>query len=60
MYKLQGRKPDAQAEYTKAYKGLDEQTEYRRLVEVKLTALGVDTKQLTAAAAPAVPGAAKP
>jgi predicted negative regulator of RcsB-dependent stress response len=59
VYKLQGKKPQAQAEYTQAYKGLDENTEYRRLVEVKLTALGVDTKQL-AAAAPAAAGAAKP
>ena len=59
VYKLQGKKPQAVAEYTKAHKGLDENTEYRRLVEVKLTALGVDTKQL-AAAAPAAAGAAKP
>lgn len=59
VYKLQGKKAQAQAEYTQAYKGLDEQTEYRRLVEVKLTALGVDTKQL-AATAPAAAGAAKP
>jgi predicted negative regulator of RcsB-dependent stress response len=58
VYKLQGKKTEALAEYTKAYKGMDENTEYRRLVEVKLTALGVDTKQL--AAAPAAAGAAKP
>jgi predicted negative regulator of RcsB-dependent stress response len=54
VYKLQGKKAQAQAEYTQAYKGLDESTEYRRLLEVKLTALGVDTRQL------AVAGAAKP
>jgi predicted negative regulator of RcsB-dependent stress response len=54
VYKLQGKKAQAQAEYTQAYKGLDEGTEYRRLLEVKLTALGVDTRQLAAA------GAAKP
>lgn len=59
VYKLQGKKAQAQAEYTKAYKGLDEGAEYRRLVEVKLTALGIDTKQF-AAAAPAAAGAAKP
>jgi len=57
IYKLQGKKAQAVAEYTKAYKGLDENTEYRRLVEVKLTSLGVDTKQL--AGAPAAAGAAK-
>jgi predicted negative regulator of RcsB-dependent stress response len=39
---LQGKKIDAKAEYEKAYKGLDERTEYRRLVEVKLNALGID------------------
>lgn len=38
----QGKKPEAKAEYEKAYKGLDERAEYRRLVEVKLNALGVD------------------
>jgi predicted negative regulator of RcsB-dependent stress response len=59
VYKLQGKKAEALAEYTKAYKGLDEQAEYRQLVEVKLTSLGADTTQLSAAA-PAAPGAAKP
>jgi len=39
---LQGKKTEARAEYEKAYKGLDERAEYRRLVEVKLNALGVD------------------
>ena len=38
----QGQTANAQAEYEKAYKLLDEQAEYRRLVEVKLNALGVD------------------
>jgi predicted negative regulator of RcsB-dependent stress response len=38
----QGKKPEAKSEYEKAYKGLDERSEYRRLVEVKLNALGVD------------------
>ncbi len=38
----QGKKGEARAEYEKAYKGLDERAEYRRLVEVKLNALGVD------------------
>jgi len=40
----QGKKPEAKAEYQKAYKLMDERTEYRRLVEVKLNALGVDTQ----------------
>lgn len=39
---LQGKKAEALAEYGKAYKGFDERTEYRRLVEVKLNSLGID------------------
>ncbi len=38
----QGKKSEARVEYEKAYKGMDERAEYRRLVEVKLNALGVD------------------
>ena len=38
----QGKKNETKAEYEKAFRGLDERTEYRRLVEVKLNALGVD------------------
>jgi predicted negative regulator of RcsB-dependent stress response len=42
IYILQGKKVEAKTEYQKAFKGFDEQTEYRRLVGVKLSALGVD------------------
>lgn len=49
---LQGKKAEAKAEYEKAYKAFDERSDYRRLIEVKLGALGVDAKQLAA------PGAA--
>lgn len=45
---LQGKKNEAKAEYEKAYKGLDERAEYRRLVEVKLNALGVDPVAIAA------------
>ncbi len=38
----QGKKTEAKAEYQAAFKEFDERTEYRRLVEVKLNALGVD------------------
>ena len=38
----QGKKNEAKADYEKAYKGLEERTEYRRLVEVKLNAQGED------------------
>jgi predicted negative regulator of RcsB-dependent stress response len=50
----QGKKDDAKAAFEKAHKGFDERTEYRRLVEIKLNALGVDmtSKDATAATAP--------
>ncbi len=41
IYVLQDKKQEAKAQYLKAYKAFDERTEYRRLVEVKLGALGV-------------------
>ena len=50
IYSLQGKKAEAKAEYTKAYQGLEARSELRRLVEVKLTALGVDPKTLQPAA----------
>ncbi len=43
IYLLQGKRNEAKAEFQKAFKALDERAEYRRLVEVKLNALGVDT-----------------
>jgi predicted negative regulator of RcsB-dependent stress response len=51
----QGKKAEAITEYNKAYKGLDDRAEYRRLVEVKLNALGVDPSvgASTVAVAPA-------
>jgi predicted negative regulator of RcsB-dependent stress response len=59
IYELQGKKADAKAEYMKAWKGLAEDNDYRQLVEVKLTALGVDVHQLAPASALAASGAAK-
>ena len=38
----QDKKAQAKAQYQLAYKELDERSEYRRLVEVKLNAMGVD------------------
>ena len=59
---LQGKPQEARAEYERAYKGLDDRSEYRRLVEVKLNALGVDPKPAASVAAsgsqPAAPSAA--
>lgn len=59
IYNLQGKKAEAKAEYAKAYKGMEERNEYRRLVEVKLSALGVDLQQLAGAPAQAASGAAR-
>lgn len=53
VYSVQGKKAEAIAEYTKAYGGLDERNEYRRMVEIKLNALGVDPKSAAKAKAPA-------
>jgi predicted negative regulator of RcsB-dependent stress response len=60
VYSAQGKKAEAKAEYTRAYRAMDERAEYRRLVEVKLSALGVDPQQLAAPAATAASGGAKP
>ena len=46
IYNLQGKKDQAKAEYTKAWQGLPADSQYRPLVEVKLTALGVDVQTL--------------
>jgi predicted negative regulator of RcsB-dependent stress response len=52
----QGKREDAKAAFEAAHKGLDERNEYRRLIEVKLNALGSDVtvKAAEAAAASAV------
>ncbi|MFI5445629.1 YfgM family protein [Polaromonas sp. UC242_47] len=42
VFTAQGKNSEAKAEYEKAYQGMDDRTEYRRLVEVKLNALGVN------------------
>ncbi len=42
IYTLQGKKAEAKAAYLKAYQGLETTSEYRRLVSVKLNALGVN------------------
>lgn len=43
----QDKKTEAVAEYQKAYKAFDSQTDYRRLVEFKLNALGVQVQPQT-------------
>ncbi len=56
----QGKKPEAIAQYQAAYKALDERAEYRRLIEVKLNALGVDPVTPAAPAAASAAAPAKP
>ena len=47
---LLDRRSDAVVEYGRAYKALDETIEYRRMVEVKLNALGVDPQSMSSGA----------
>ena len=42
IYCAAGQEGEAKAEYSKAWQGMERAAEYRRLVEVKLNALGVD------------------
>ncbi|MFN9475883.1 YfgM family protein [Acidovorax sp.] len=48
---LQDKRTEALAQYTKAYKAMSEDVEYRRLVEVKLNSLGANPAAETEAAA---------
>ncbi|MDM0112174.1 tetratricopeptide repeat protein [Variovorax sp. J22R133] len=50
IYMAQGKRDEAKAEYQKAWTAFDERAEYRRLVEIKLNAVGVDPQTLKAAA----------
>jgi predicted negative regulator of RcsB-dependent stress response len=52
VYVLQGKKSKAVAEYEKAYRLLDDRSEYRRLVEVKLNANGVDVQARASLSSP--------
>ena len=47
----QGKKDEAKAAYRKAWAALDPKVDYRRLVEAKLNALGVDPAAAPAEAA---------
>ena len=46
IYLAQGKREEAKAEYQKAWAGFEPRTDYRRLVEIKLNAVGVDPKSL--------------
>ncbi|MGJ7510972.1 YfgM family protein [Variovorax sp. GT1P44] len=54
IYLAQGKREEAKAEYQKAWTAFEPRSDYRRLVEIKLNAVGIDPKSLAAAgAAPA-------
>ena len=57
IYMAQGKRDEAQQEYRKAWTGLGATSDYRRLVEIKLNAVGVDPKSLapTITVTPAAP-----
>ena len=61
VFALQGKKAEAVVAYQIAYKALGEKLDYRRLVDAKLTALGVPPAAAAPASAPAtsVTGAAR-
>jgi len=50
IYLAQGKREEAKAEYQKAWTAFEPRTEYRRLVEIKLNAVGVDPKSLASTA----------
>jgi predicted negative regulator of RcsB-dependent stress response len=60
IYLAQGKRDEAKAEYQKAWTAFDPRTEYRRLVEIKLNAVGVDPKSLASAAGAASPAKTTP
>ena len=53
IYLAQGKRDEAKAAYQQAWSGLEAGADYRRLVEVKLNAVGVDPQTLKAAVASA-------
>ncbi|VTU25621.1 YfgM family protein [Variovorax sp. PBL-E5] len=60
IYLAEGKRDEAKAEYQKAWSAFDPRTDYRRLVEIKLNAVGVDPKSLTPAAVPSPSSASAP
>jgi len=52
IYALQGKRDLAKQEYQSAYRAMDERTDYRRLVDIKLAALGAAPAKAEVTAAP--------
>ncbi|MET0543186.1 MAG: tetratricopeptide repeat protein [Variovorax sp.] len=59
IYLAQGKRDEARAEYQKAWTAFGPRADYRRLVEIKLNAVGVDPQTLKPAAGATAPAAAK-
>jgi predicted negative regulator of RcsB-dependent stress response len=49
IHMVQGKRDEAKVEYQKAWTGLDARVDYRRLIEIKLNAVGVDPQGLASA-----------
>ena len=45
LHFLQKKNDDAKTHFLAAWKGMEETNEYRRLIEIKLAALGVNPKE---------------
>ncbi len=56
VFKLQGKKEDAVAAYKAAWRSMDAQVDYRRLIEAKLTSLGAAPEPAASASASAPRG----
>jgi len=54
IHRAQGKREDAATQYKKAWSLFEAGTDYRRLVEIKLNAVGVDPSTLAVPAAPAI------
>ena len=59
IYLAQGKRDEARAEYQKAWTAFEPRTDYRRLVEIKLNAVGVDPQTLKPVAAVVAPATSK-
>jgi predicted negative regulator of RcsB-dependent stress response len=60
IYLAQGKRDEAKAEYQKAWAAFEPRTDYRRLVEIKLNAVGVDPKSLAPTAGATSPAKTTP
>jgi len=55
IYMAQGKRDEAKAHYQKAWNTMDPRSDFRRLIEIKLNAVGVDPQTLKASTPSAPP-----